>query len=227
MPAILLVRHGQALDPLSGGYDGLSELGQRQAARVAAALAGVKVARAYSGPGQRHILTAKHGWPVQGAQVLPALDEHRGHQVLEQLAAHPELANDEARAALAAAEREGSRGAMAKVVAAVVRGWARGEIAAPVDEPFAAFRERVRGALAALGTGLEGSDAALAFTSGGFIGSAVAECLGATPDAAVELGLQVDNASITELRFSRREPNRFVLKRFNVAAHLGELLTGL
>src|SRR4051794_6979505 len=38
MPALLLVRHGQALDPMHGDYDGLSLLGESQARSIGAAL---------------------------------------------------------------------------------------------------------------------------------------------------------------------------------------------
>jgi broad specificity phosphatase PhoE len=118
---------------------------------------------------------------------------------------------------------------MARAVAGAVRAWASGALQAPVPEDFAAFRARVTRGLARLcEAGAEEAASVVAFTSGGVIGVAVAQALGLGGEQAVELGLAVDNASITELRFSRRDPTRLGLKRFNVAAHLDAgLLTGL
>src|SRR5205807_3357561 len=59
MPAILLVRHGQALDPLTGDYDGLSPLGEQQAVRVGEALVqATTIARLVAGPLIRQQRTA-------------------------------------------------------------------------------------------------------------------------------------------------------------------------
>lgn len=235
MPALLLIRHGQGLDPLQGGYDGLSELGQRQAARVGEMLGealGEALGPCFHGPLQRQRLTAETALRARGLQaaLLPELDEHQGHAVLLHVLSAPPPADSEAgRLVAQALAPDAGRGVMARAVAAAVRAWASGELSAPVPEDFAAFRARVARALARLSEAAVAQEApVVAFTSGGVIGAAVAQALGLGPAQAVELGLAVDNASVTELRFSRREPARLGLKRFNVVSHLeGELLTGL
>ncbi|HET9449481.1 MAG TPA: histidine phosphatase family protein, partial [Aggregicoccus sp.] len=83
MPALFLIRHGQALDPMQGEYDGLSELGQRQAARLGELLSAVRGPR-FHGPLQRQRLTAETALRASGLQatLLPELEEHQGHGVV-------------------------------------------------------------------------------------------------------------------------------------------------
>jgi len=227
MPALLLIRHGQGRDPTTGGYDGLSEIGGKQASRVGEALmhAGVDFSRTYAGPLIRQVRTAQFAMGESGAiRSLPELAEHAGHEVVAHVLANPGAADAETAALLADPERASP----ARMVASVVRGWALGRIQAPVSEDYATFRARVGRGLQALCKNLSGNDVAIAFTSGGFIGAAVAQALGLDVVGAVELGLQVDNASITELRFSSKEINRFMLKRFNGVGHLPpDLITGI
>ena len=231
MPSLLLIRHGQGLDPLQGEYDGLSELGQQQAACIGEALAGLR-GLCFHGPLERQRLTAQTALRPHGlvSTLLPELEEHCGHAVVVHTLSSPLPEGSALAPVVGAALSPGAgRGEMARAVAAVVRGWACGELAAPVPEDYAAFRARVaRGLLRLCEAGAAQDASVVAFTSGGFIGAAVAQALGLGEVQAVELGLTVDNASLTELRFSRREPGRLGLKRFNGVAHLGRaLLTGL
>jgi broad specificity phosphatase PhoE len=232
MPSLFLIRHGQALDPMQGEYDGLSELGQRQAACLGRVLTGVS-GPCFHGPLERQRLTAETALRegrLQAAMLMPELEEHQGHGVVLHVLSSPPPAGSPLGALVSAARVPGAgRWQMARAVAGVVRAWACGDYVAPVSEDFAAFRARVSRGLARLceaGAAQEGS--VVAFTSGGFIGAAVAQALGLDAAQAVELGLTVDNASITELRFSRREPERLGLKRFNGVAHLeAEGVTGI
>jgi broad specificity phosphatase PhoE len=89
MPSLLLIRHGQGLDPMQGEYDGLSELGRRQAARVGEILG--PVGPCFHGPLERQRLTAEGALRVLGhkAALLPELDEHQGHAVVLHVLSSP------------------------------------------------------------------------------------------------------------------------------------------
>ena len=65
--------------------------------------------------------------------------------------------------------------------------------------------------------GLEPGDDVLVVTSGGVIGRLVADTLGASADAAIELNLQTRNTGITELVRGRKASR---LLSFNAVPHL-------
>lgn len=233
MGSLLLIRHGQALNAMEGEYDGLSEHGAKQAARLGAELArmGLDLSRAVSGPRIRQRRTAEEALKAAGvsaqAEVLPELDEHMGHDVVLHVIANPPAAGSTLGELLASVRGEDRR-SLARGVAAILRNWAAGDLQAPVGEDFATFLARARRGIEVLKSRANSEAPVIAFTSAGFIGAAVAQALGAGVEHAIELALAVDNASFTELRFSRRDPDRLTLRRFNVVSHLQpELLTYL
>ena len=56
-------------------------------------------------------------------------------------------------------------------------------------------------------------------SSGGPIGVAVAQVLGAPPEAAIELNMRIRNTAVTEFSFN---PKRHSLLSFNSIAHLDD-----
>jgi broad specificity phosphatase PhoE len=101
--------------------------------------------------------------------------------------------------------------------AAMLR-WLEGGAAAEGTEPFAAFRDRLSGAIGRVMAGRSGRRVAV-FTSGGPIGFAVNFAMRGPYRSFLELNWRVRNGSLTEFVFSRE---RITLDGFNHVAHLGE-----
>jgi broad specificity phosphatase PhoE len=95
--------------------------------------------------------------------------------------------------------------------------WAEGVLEAAAIETFAAFRARLERALDLLAEPSASGVQVAAFSSGGAIGALVASVLGAGARAALELGWNLNNASVTEIVWTGR---RRSLRRFNVLSHL-------
>lgn len=231
MATLLLIRHGKALNAMEGEYDGLSDIGVQQATRLGASLKALNVdlRRAVSGPRVRQRRTAEETLKAAGVDaqvpVLAELDEHHGHHVVLHAVANPPSPESKLGRELSAAS---DRRAFARAVGSVLRSWSLGEFAAPVEEDFATFLTRAKRGVDVLRERAVDDAPVVAFTSAGFIGAAVAQAMGGAHALAMELALAVDNASVTELLFSRRDPSRLTLKRFNVVSHLQpDLLTAI
>lgn len=248
MSRLLLVRHAQASfspDPARAftDYDRLSSLGFRQAEALGRELAaaGLVFDRVYSGPAARHRETAEAVGRVYGARGLPwpavveheALAEHEGAHVVRRALDHPAYAEERAEldAVLAQGGPASHGGSLAharaylRVFRRVTRRWARGELPVSLSsESWTAFRARVEQGLRAILAEAGQGATAIAFTSGGPIGSAVAWALGLGDEQALELAWIVENASVTELLHGQ---GRTSLKSFNVQPRLGarELVT--
>jgi broad specificity phosphatase PhoE len=225
-----LVRHAQA-SFLESDYDRLSELGHEQARRLGEYFAaiGVSFDRVVTGPRRRQVHTAElvveamraGGVSAPELELLDALDEYRAEEILE---AHlPELVREHAELAELFGELQKSfdrraRGrAFDRVLQRVLGMWAEGAVEAAAIESFVAFRARVDRALDALADpGASGQNVA-AFSSGGTIGALVASVLGASARTALELGWNLNNASVSEIVWSG--PRRS-LRRFNLLSHL-------
>jgi broad specificity phosphatase PhoE len=225
-----LIRHAQA-SFLESDYDRLSELGHEQARQLGAYFAGAGVGfdRVVSGPRRRQVHTAElvveamraGGGRAPEIEVLEALDEYRAEEIL---AAHlPELVREHAELdALVAELKESfdrrSRGrAFDRVLQRVLGMWAEGTLEAAAIESFAAFRQRLEQALDALADPSASGRSVAAISSGGSIGALVASVLGASARTALELGWNLNNASVSEIVWSGR---RRSLRRFNVLSHL-------
>jgi len=224
---LVLVRHAQASfspDPghAFGDYDRLSPLGVRQAEALGEELAAGRAVfdRLYVGPAERHRATAeavgrvyaREGvrWGTPDARA--GLGEHEGARVVARALEHADFAEERARLA------EGTARAYLRVFRAVTRRWAREELPGLSHESWQAFRARVadevNGILSELGRGTT----AIAFTSGGPIGSTAASALGLGDERALELAWMVENATVTEFLF---DGERLSLKSFNVQPRLG------
>jgi broad specificity phosphatase PhoE len=230
-----LVRHAQA-SFLEADYDRLSELGHAQAQKLGAhwAAQGIALDAVFSGPRRRQIHTAElvveaiagAGGRVAEIVVLPELDEYRAEEIAEAhlpalLSRHSELA--EIVADLHPDRDRKARGrAFDLMLQRVLESWALGEIDADAIESFGAFRARLERALERMTEGQARGRNVAAFSSGGSIGCIVASLLRADPRAALELGFNVNNASVSEIVWSGR---RRSLRRFNALSHLPDPAT--
>jgi broad specificity phosphatase PhoE len=243
MSRLILIRHAQASfspDPAKAfvDYDQLSPLGHRQAEALGEELvaAGIAFDRAYTGPAVRQRQTAEavaaayahHGWTFPSLVTSEGLEEHAGATVVRRALAEPEYEEERVRlvAALRDAAAEGSASrAYFTVFRAVTRRWARRELPEAVaEQSWQSFRSRVEvGVRKIIADSGRGATVA-AFTSGGPIGSTVAQVLGLDDEAALELAWAVENATLTEILFSEE---RVSLKSFNAQPRVGapELVT--
>ena len=239
MSRLILIRHAQASfspDPVDAfvDYDRLSPLGQQQAEALGEELAaaGFTFDRVYSGPAARQRQTAelvgavfaRQGRPWPELLVEDGLEEHDGATVVRRALAEPDYEEDRFNLAVALDTGEGAR-AYFTVFRRVTRRWARGEMpAALVEESWPAFRARVASGVKRIVDESGRGSTVAAFTSGGPIGSTVAQVLGLEDEAALELAWTVENATLTELLFS---DGRISLKSFNAQPRIGspELVT--
>ena len=226
MSQLLLIRHGQAT-PFEADTDRLSPLGEDQARAVGAYLkaSGTLPSRVVHGPLLRQTRTAELAaqaaggdWPAP--ETLPGLAEYDGDGLFRLLA--PRLAEQDPEFAALSREAQERREfpdrnrSFQKLMEALLDSYLLGQISDPQVESWADFRARVRAATADILASANGSTV-LAFTSGGVIGSVVADVLGAPDAAALKLNWRVRNASVTRLTFGS---GRVSLDTFNETGHL-------
>lgn len=231
MGVLHLVRHGQA-SFLTDDYDRLSPRGEDQARRLGEHWASLGLAfdAIYTGPRVRQRRTAeitgeavrRAGLSFPAAAPLDALDEHHGGELL---AAHlPALVEASPEAGVlvrafhdAASERDRIKAADRLLRHALER-WMLG-LTGDAVEPFAAFRARVDAAVTSMRGG--GARTIAAFTSGGTIGAIVGGVLRVDDRAALELGLVLHNASLTQLLF---RDGKVSVAELNAKPHLPHYL---
>jgi broad specificity phosphatase PhoE len=234
MSVLVLVRHGQASFS-SDDYDRLSLTGEAQARQLGDHwLRQAQVFdEVYIGPRCRQQQTAdlvagryrSAGRPWPDPVILEELDEYNLDGLLGRLA--PALARqDRAFAELAAAhrgstgqdERERAR-SFQRMFETLLIHWQ----AAPADgspdavESWPAFRDRVQRGLGRITDRPGRGRRVAAFTSGGFIGTAVGLTLDTSDRTCLELNWRLRNASLTHLLFA---PGRLTLDDFNTLPHL-------
>jgi broad specificity phosphatase PhoE len=232
MSVLALVRHGQA-SFFSDDYDQLSPAGEAQARHLGDYWSSRSELfdEVYVGPRWRQQRTAKvvaaryraAGQPWPEAIVLAELDEYDLGGLLGRLA--PTLAyRDPTFADLVGTHRastdERARArAFQRMFEMLLTHWqtATLDVRAMEVESWQAFRARVQRGLDRI-TGQPGrSRRVAAFTSGGFIGTAVGLVLSAPDRACLELNWRLRNGSLTHLLFS---PGRLTLDDFNTLPHL-------
>lgn len=198
MPALYLVRHGQASFG-TDDYDRLSELGWQQSRWLGEHLAalGRRFDRVYMGSLRRHRETwegiAQGAGYAHAPEVRPGLNEYQAELILS--AWLPPARAEEAR-------QNPDRRAHFRLLREALNAWAAGRLEAHGHLPYAEFVAGVRGVL----DEARASDAenVLVVSSGGPISAAVGEVLGLAPHMVVELNLQARNSSLTELRANAR-----------------------
>ena len=232
MSQLLLVRHAQA-SFLDGDYDRLSELGRRQSRTLGQrwAALGQGFDRFVAGPRTRQRDTAlecrgvlvAQGVAVPELEVLDALDEYPAEEILRGLA--PELSAEHesfaelGRVFASDADRRTRGRAFDKMLQRALYAWAEGRTV-PGVESHTAFVERIEGALSELTRGSQVRVAA--FSSAGSIGALLGVVLGTDARKTLELGWMLENASVSEMAFSR---GRVGVARVNTIGHLPDPAT--
>ncbi len=212
MGQLYLVRHAQASFG-AADYDQLSALGERQSLRLGAYFAskGVVFEAVITGSLRRHAQT--YAGIAQGAGldhtplVLRGLNEYDSAAVIA--AVHPQP--------LPKPETPEAYRYYFRVLRQGLTQWARGEVAPAGMPRYAEFTHGVREALDHVRRQHSGN--VLVVSSGGPIGSAVAQVLGAGADAAIDLNMRIRNTAVTEFSFN---PKRHSLLGFNSITHLDD-----
>ncbi|MBF6589337.1 MAG: histidine phosphatase family protein [Ktedonobacterales bacterium] len=203
---LLLVRHGATVNNTEARFTGhsdvpLSQLGERQVERLAAALAGERFDALVTSDLRRARATAT---AIARGQVLPFVEDADLREITMGIWEGATLAEIEARDA------------------ALVARWraAPMDFAPPGGETLAAFRTRLVRALERW-RARQPTGSVLWVTHGGGIGVLVCHLLGM--DQQCRWQLRRDNASITELEMAGDGLPRAVLVRLNETTHLRDL----
>ena len=192
MALIYLVRHSQASFG-TDDYDRLSELGHQQAQWLGEYFKerGLNFARVLHGSLKRQRQTAEGILAVTGQAIKPVvhggLDEYPGDAVFK---AHA--------GADAVGAQRGDYHDYWRTFRAAMVAWTEDRLS-PVPETWGQFGARIQDALRQAADGLGRDDKVLVVSSGGAIGRAVADLLGAPATTAIELNLQFRNSGFCEL----------------------------
>jgi broad specificity phosphatase PhoE len=226
MSTLYLVRHGQGSFG-THDYDRLSPLGREQSKLVGEhfVATGEKIDRIYTGSLKRQRETAEllvEGLGAAGAglsdlTVEPAFDEYDGTALLSGYASSLSV-EEQTRAGWPQLLTDRKKFQLFLELAA--RAWVDGTIATESLVPWSGFTGRISAALQRIMAD-EGRNKTLVITtSGGVIGAAVANVLGHSSYAGIELNWAVHNASLTRLIYSS---NKVSLSMFNALPHLERL----
>jgi broad specificity phosphatase PhoE len=216
MGTLYLVRHGQA-SLGADDYDNLSELGQRQSQRLGQYFAakGLKFEAVLTGNLKRHAQTwagIQSGMaqsdtlaPALTPSIWPGLNEYDSDAVIACVhpAPHAKPVTPEAYRAHFRLLRQG------------LQQWANGAVV-PTGMP--SYSDFVQGICAVLDhVRSQNSGNVLLVSSGGPIATAVAQILGASAEAFIELNMRLRNTAVSEFVFN---PKRYSLQTFNTLPHL-------
>jgi broad specificity phosphatase PhoE len=234
MSMLALVRHGQA-SFFADDYDALSPVGEAQARRLGdywSSRAEV-FDEVYVGPRRRqqrtaalvgaHYQAAGRSWPEP--VVLAELDEYDLGGLLGRLS--PVLVErdhefaDLVSACRASTGQDNRARSFQLMFETLLTHWqgALPDTDTALDgiESWPAFRDRVRRGLQMITSRPGRGRRVAAFTSGGFIGTAVGLVLSVPDRTCLELNWRLRNGSLTHLLFS---PGRLTLDDFNTLPHL-------
>ena len=212
MPYLYVVRHGQP--DFTGHYDSLTPLGEQQSTWLGEHLAarGLRFARVVCGTLQRQVATCD--------LILAQLE---GSSPRSQDAGlneydHASLLNFFEGERVQQLRIAGDRRGYFTAIRHALQAWAQHDGPIANGESWAEFGRRIEAAVVAACAGLQRDDNVLLVSSGGVIGRLVSTVLGAGPEAAVQLNLQVRNTGVTEIVWPGSSPPR--LATFNTIAHL-------
>jgi len=232
MSSLTMVRHAQA-SFFAEDYDRLSPLGEKQARLLGEMWfrQGRIFDEVYVGPRQRHQQTAaiageafgQAGLAFPAPAMVAELEEYDLSGILGCLA--PGLAGSNAdfaslvqRYRSSGTPEEQARSFQLMFEPLMLHWQAAG---AEIDgvESWRGFRERVQQSLKRITDRPGRGRRVVAFTSGGFIGTAVQVVVGAPDRTAMELNWRIRNAAVTEFIFGRE---RVTLDEFNTIEHLSD-----
>lgn len=215
MGVIYLIRHAQASFG-ARDYDKLSELGSRQAERLATVLADVRPDLVVSGSMRRHQQTASFAGFTP--EIDPGYDEF-DHQ--EVLVAHKPSYKRHALMVADLARTGNPRRAFQDVFSAATQRWIEGGDG--YSETFQAFCDRSEAALRRTAVSLGKGSTALVFTSGGPIAAVVGRLLSGGDELWTKLNPVTINTAITKVVSGR---SGLTVVSYNEHVHLGtDLLT--
>ena len=216
MGTLFLVRHGQA-SLGADDYDNLSELGERQSLRLGQYFAakGLQFEAVLTGSLKRHVQTWSHiqsGMASGDAtaraltpSIWPGLNEYDSEAVISSV--HP---GPHAKPLTPVAYR-----AHFRLLREGLRQWASGAVMPQGMPSYGDFVQGICAVLDHVRAQYKGN--VLLISSGGPIGTALAQILGTSPEAFVELNMRLRNTAVSEFAFN---PKRHSLLTFNTLPHL-------
>lgn len=224
MSTIYLIRHGQGSFG-TDNYDQLSATGQEQAKQLGVYFSelGERIDRIYSGSLRRQketaeVIAAALGTPATSIEIEPAFDEYNGDIIMQT------FAGSLTKQQLAEAGWPNLRKDRRKFqffLERAARAWVEARIEAEEMTPWLGFHGRITSALADIMRKEGRSKTLLISTSGGVIGTIVAQVMGHSNQVAnhtaIELNWAIHNASITRLIYSA---DKVSLSLFNGLPHL-------
>jgi broad specificity phosphatase PhoE len=233
MSLLTLVRHGQA-SYMSMDYDRLSEMGERQAAKLGQFWARHRLTfdTVVCGPAKRHLRTMeiagdevrKAGLPWPEPVVRTEFDEFDAFTMMRLMLPMLVREDEQVRALNEDFERnrhtpEAGR-KLQKLFEAAARHWAVNGVSLDNVESWPQFRSRIAGALNQIRATAPRSSSTLVFTSGGPIAASVAHVLELTDAKAIEFVWLSRNGSYAQFLFS---DDRFSMHSFNSVPHYDDL----
>lgn len=212
MPYLYIIRHGQP--DFAGNYDSLTPLGEQQSIWLGEHFRarGLHFARAVCGTLQRQVATCD--LILSQLAVAPPVRRDAGLNEYD----HASLLNFFEGERVQQLRTTGDRRGYFIAMRHALQAWAKHDGPIANGESWVQFGERIETAVATASAGLQRDDNVLVVSSGGVIGRLVSTVLGAGPDTAVQLNLQVRNTGVTEFVWPGSSPPR--LASFNTIAHL-------
>jgi broad specificity phosphatase PhoE len=211
MPYLYVVRHGQP--DFAGNYDSITPLGFQQSEWLGEHFQarGMRFARIVSGTLVRQVETCDA--VLDRLQDAPEPRRDARFNEYDHASLLSFFEHEDQRRLRAAGDRRAYFSAIRDALFA----WSRHEGPLAGAETWDDFGSRIQDALADACDGLGRDDPVLVVTSGGVIGRAVADTLGAGADAAIHLNLQTRNTGVTEIV---RSTSVTRLASFNGVPHL-------
>ncbi len=222
-------------------YDNLSENGVEQSRRLGNAFVerGMTFDAIYVGPKRRHHQTLEHmasaarshssnsaAWPdAIETKAMTEVDTTKlGDEAMQRvLHSCPDLAQQLASGTLNDAGREAMRHYVG-IFQSLMKRWVRGDFADELP-PYEDFSRRVISGVQSIMRAEGRGRRILIVTSGGPVSSIARLALGASAEKAIDLMFAIDNASLTELRYTE---DQLSLVRFNDVGYLPlSLVTGI
>ncbi|WP_373083584.1 histidine phosphatase family protein [Zhongshania sp.] len=201
MPALYLIRHGQASFDAED-YDQLSLLGEKQGKHLGQTFAvnGLQAQHVICGGMKRHRQTAESCISGMGVdvtslswQIDPDWNEYDHLDLLQAYTALPGVGEQMVADMAGDKPRAGFQSHFAKAM----QRWVSGQYDSDYSESWAQFSARIRRAVEAAASSTKGN--VFVFTSGGAISAVCGQVLGLTPSSTAELSWQLANGAYSKI----------------------------